>query len=898
MKDQRGFAILVLTMIVLAITPLFNLSSASSEKNTGPVKDPVFDASWAQSDLSRTISTSKWPSSISSFGVGLGGDGAISFRQQAAEDALPSAYYTVAGRVIDTAGNPIVKAAMYAYRVAGEQFRINASNATVMPEGEGGPYTDSNGNYSMVLPDGDWLIKPSKLCYDLYDPLEGRLVHVPPDATGIDIVMKRAICPYSISGRVTDKAQHGIEAFVQAEGPDYAYMQTASDGTYTLSDLREGTYTVSAYKEGWDSSSNQELSVPPHRDNVNFVLEQPDVGKRAVVFVHGWVGFDPSNTTCQQADPDGYFEQVDDLLREAGYYVGYAFLRSSPCYTPPIEANVWNVNYAIEIAKARTNQSRVILIAHSMGGLVARAYIEGPSYDNDVSELFTFGSPHQGAPVDFLVWLGGGPALAAYCISQPVACEFSITGMAAFNQRYPMRVAGVTYHAISGDAPFAPRTALGAAAGALLLGGDDGAVQTSSGKGLTGWVDRWTTDETHSNMIGPRNYFLRDGWLSTSYVDCLMAVLVDSPAKKFCGTYGSSSTAMTGGEEAQTDMPATRHGPLLRVNLKQGQTYNHSVAVEGGSAVFAAQWPAGAGLAFTLMDPAGQVIDPAYAAAHPTIMTYLQSDGYASYALTNAAAGTWQMVLQATSAAAGGTVYTALAAFESGTSLSGSTDRTWYAPGSSAVISTILSPAPQSATVSARIVHADGSSTSISLTSLGGGQFRGSYPVPDKPGYAEMQLEGAGVNAGGVPFELGASLAFQIMPSTITLTGAYSDTPEPRWPGASVYDALAVAAGVNASQDAWYGLSADLVDGSGNFVAHASARDYLYSGAGTLTLRFAGTEIFQAKHDGPYTLTHLMLTDESGAVLVAQEAQNVHATAAYRYWDFRSGGVFLPLVMK
>ena len=51
----------------------------------------------------------------------------------------------------------------------------------------------------------------------------------------------------------------------------------------------------------------------------------------------------------------------------------------------------------------------------------------------------------------------------------------------------------------------------------VLLGADDGAVPTSSGLGLTGNLDRWTTDETHGAGSGPRNYFARDGGLSTSY---------------------------------------------------------------------------------------------------------------------------------------------------------------------------------------------------------------------------------------------------------------------------------------------------------------------------------------------------------------------------------------------
>ncbi len=45
-------------------------------------------------------------------------------------------------------------------------------------------------------------------------------------------------------------------------------------------------------------------------------------------------------------------------------------------------SNVPGLIEAIDRAKDRTGQSKVIVIAHSMGGLVSRAYIEGPRYLN------------------------------------------------------------------------------------------------------------------------------------------------------------------------------------------------------------------------------------------------------------------------------------------------------------------------------------------------------------------------------------------------------------------------------------------------------------------------------------------------------------------------------------
>ncbi|MEK9166314.1 MAG: hypothetical protein AAB846_01105, partial [Patescibacteria group bacterium] len=50
---------------------------------------------------------------------------------------------------------------------------------------------------------------------------------------------------------------------------------------------------------------------------------------------------------------------------------------------------------------------KVDLVAHSMGGLVARQYIQSDKYENDVDQLIFLGTPHLGAPKAYLMWEGG-----------------------------------------------------------------------------------------------------------------------------------------------------------------------------------------------------------------------------------------------------------------------------------------------------------------------------------------------------------------------------------------------------------------------------------------------------------------------------------------------------------
>jgi pimeloyl-ACP methyl ester carboxylesterase len=61
----------------------------------------------------------------------------------------------------------------------------------------------------------------------------------------------------------------------------------------------------------------------------------------------------------------------------------------------------------IDAVKSLCQCDKVDLVAHSMGGLVARQYIQSPAYQHDVDQLIFLGTPHLGAPKAYLMWEGG-----------------------------------------------------------------------------------------------------------------------------------------------------------------------------------------------------------------------------------------------------------------------------------------------------------------------------------------------------------------------------------------------------------------------------------------------------------------------------------------------------------
>lgn len=56
----------------------------------------------------------------------------------------------------------------------------------------------------------------------------------------------------------------------------------------------------------------------------------------------------------------------------------------------------------IDEIKQRTGKSKVDIIAHSMGGLVARYYIQSNEYENDVDQVIFLGTPQIGAPANLI----------------------------------------------------------------------------------------------------------------------------------------------------------------------------------------------------------------------------------------------------------------------------------------------------------------------------------------------------------------------------------------------------------------------------------------------------------------------------------------------------------------
>ncbi|MEI7750045.1 MAG: hypothetical protein WCJ25_03500 [Candidatus Moraniibacteriota bacterium] len=127
-----------------------------------------------------------------------------------------------------------------------------------------------------------------------------------------------------------------------------------------------------------------------------------------------------------QIDP--ILHSYDNLYQE---FVDQGYIPGKNLFTFPYEWRDSNVNNAgllrdkIAEVKATADWPKVDIVAHSMGGLLAREYIESDAYADDVDQLVTLGTPQEGAPEAYLKWEGDAylPTLSDMFIQRVISQE-------------------------------------------------------------------------------------------------------------------------------------------------------------------------------------------------------------------------------------------------------------------------------------------------------------------------------------------------------------------------------------------------------------------------------------------------------------------------------------------
>ena len=697
---------------------------------------------------------------------------------------------------------------------------------------------------------------------------------------------------------------------------------TVLDGTIR-SVTAGGAYTCILTDYGgakcWGSNGLGQLGTGSRNNSLTPLFVNGLANRPVVVLVHGWLGFGGPSDSCQAqpaqygvgADPNyGFFEQIPQKLRDEGYDVYFAHIASSTLSTPSIQTNASCLSAQLDWLRKNRGARSFVLVAHSMGGLVSRAYLESTSLNKnrDVKTLITLGTPHHGTPVN--VWLpivlgplNGAIALPAYCLLQPAVCQLTVSGATTFNQTYAPRSSGAAYHFVSGETPWGQRNRMGQltyrALAPVQIGGpgrDDGIVPQLSGLGtyLSGSIDRFGTLENH-NLFGPNTYFNHTSSPS-ALTDCIVRLLRNN-GQGTCGSVSGAGLPLSDSVQLSGLEVPSLGAPIEYLHLSQGQSRSRTVGIEGGSATLSASWSTSS-VTVSLRDPNDVLIDAPYAASHPLEVVYSADSQGASYTLSNAVPGLWKIVVVENGSSPAGAEVMTMAFLPSLIDLTGALDRSWYQVGSTATVTATLAGTPATAIVTGAITYSGGSIVPVSLSPVGLDTYAGNVTVSDSPGYAQLNLYASGATAGGVPFERTASTLFQIATDQVTLSGTYSVALEPRSPGSAFASHVILSIGINNGMSGPVGVSGDLLDAQGVWVAHAAGTLDLVGSGQAAQLSFSGDEIYESQRNGPYTLTHVVLTDESLGTVISEAGETLFETPAYPFEQFSDGRVFLPVVWR
>jgi pimeloyl-ACP methyl ester carboxylesterase len=170
------------------------------------------------------------------------------------------------------------------------------------------------------------------------------------------------------------------------------------------------------------------------------------VAPRPVVLVHGLMSSD--RTWLAYARADGFLAPfgltgyaVGDGQAEGAMNMGDPARLSAPTHTLP--ANAAALGRYIAGVKRRTGAEMVDLVAHSMGGLVARYYVAQLMQQRDVAQLLMLGSPHGGSDCSAL------PSALGFLA--PAALELRPAYQKQVFNRTVTRRREVAFHLLAGD---------------------------------------------------------------------------------------------------------------------------------------------------------------------------------------------------------------------------------------------------------------------------------------------------------------------------------------------------------------------------------------------------------------------------------------------------------------
>jgi pimeloyl-ACP methyl ester carboxylesterase len=98
------------------------------------------------------------------------------------------------------------------------------------------------------------------------------------------------------------------------------------------------------------------------------------------------------------------YDNLWQALKNAGYVEGETLFAFPYEWRQDNNLTAYQLKQKIDEVKSICDCGKVDIMAHSMGGLVVRAYAESNYYGGDIDQLVFLGTPHKGSPESYLRW--------------------------------------------------------------------------------------------------------------------------------------------------------------------------------------------------------------------------------------------------------------------------------------------------------------------------------------------------------------------------------------------------------------------------------------------------------------------------------------------------------------
>ena len=564
-----------------------------------------------------------------------------------------------------------------------------------------------------------------------------------------------------------------------------------------------------------------------------------------------------------------------------------------------IANNASKIAAEVADAKQRWGVDKVVMVAHSKGGLDSRHFVEN---SNDAEQVIQLGTPNAGSPLADAIQAGSislvGPVGTAIinAIAGPAGVQLTTPYMAVYNLFHGSNPK-VRYTALAGDYdpdcfllnPFCrpiERALL------LITGQGDTIVPISSVHAL-GYTQNRTFFSSGENNEATHTQLPKSSAVFNTLADRASAL----------------------GTNALSALPSQLFGHFQTTAsvvglIQQSQIQDYPLPIDEQVQVFIPLFYPSGDLDLVLISPSGQLIDPVFADADPD-MSYDEGEmlggRMAVYNLGLPEPGVWTVRVSAPSVVdpTGEVGYSLAAWLESpAITFRGELAASTVPSGTPLTLfGTVLEAgAPLTgAVVTATLALPDDSRQSVSLlddgigmdVTAGDGIYSGVFSATDLSGNYRIVFNAARTGSAVSPdFSRETFALATVSSSSSTFTGTFHDFGVDT-DGDSLFNQLVIEADLNITVSADYLVVAELENSAGN-VVHANASASLTPGIATVAVNFDGETIFQNGIDGPYTLRIIRIAEEAGlAILPVDDLTDAHQTPAYGFIEFQHAPIGL-----